>query len=268
MPRTVPQPTTAILAAISKEFWENNTIAQIAKTHNLTATQVIWYAKKNAITINKVMLDGRQKVRELLDEVDADTWQTSTFSEIAETYGLTYDQVRVYCKVRKIVPVKNGDGKYRMILARLTAETLAATPLDKIAKEHGVSYDVLSKKLTDWGVAFVAPANKVLSTKQKFKRITEQDWLNHTAEELAEKYDLPVTSIRSYAIRNNINARSQDLKTLDAISASDWENLTIAEVISKTGIESSKVRNYVNNNKIKFKRVYKKTDDTAKACVG
>lgn len=267
MPRTVPEPTTAILDAIPLDFWENNTINHIAKTYNLTATQVIWYAKKHAITINKGMLDGRQKVREILDKVDTHTWQTSTFGEIAKTYGLTYDQVRVYCKVRKIVPAKNGDGKYRTILAELTAETLATTPLDKIAKAHGVSYDVLSKKLTDWGIAFVSPDSEVLSTKQKFKCITKEEWHSHTAEELAEKYALPVTSIRSYAIRNNINARSQDLKTLDAISLTEWKDLTIAEVVNRTGINHSKVRNYANNNKIAFKRVYKKTGNAAKACV-
>lgn len=104
MPRTVPEPTTAILDAIPLDFWENNTINHIAKTYHLTPTQVIWYAKKHAITINKGMLDGRQKVREILDKVDTHTWQNSTFGEIAKTYGLTYDQVRVYCKVRKIVP--------------------------------------------------------------------------------------------------------------------------------------------------------------------
>lgn len=262
MPRTVSQKTAATLNAIPMDFWENNAISRIAKTYQLTPTQVVWHAKNHGITINKTMLDSRQKVREILDKVDTHTWETSTFTEIAEAHGLSYDQVRVYCKVRKIVPAKKGDSKYRMILASLTTKTLATTPLDEIAKTHEVSYEVLAKKLTDWGISFVKPSTEVLSTKQKFKRITEQEWVEFTAEELAEKYGLPVSSIRSYAVRNAINIRSQDLKTLDSISAAEWEGLTITDVVNKTGIDCSKVRNYAYNNKINFKRVYKKIEKT------
>lgn len=141
--------------------------------------------------------------------------------------------MRVYRKkcVNRL-PAKNGDDKYRTILAQLTAETLATTPLDKLLKRTLVTTSC-QKNLTDWGIAFVTPDSEVLSTKQKFKCITKEEWLSHTAEELAEKYALPVTSIRSYAIRNNINARSQDLKTLDAISLTEWKDLTIAEVIKQ-----------------------------------